>query len=109
VATLSRTVDLLVAVASLGMASISGELLRRSTGSEGEIGRRYGAMLSSEVARRGREERGRRWCEELSAGRPAFIAADGGHGSAMISMVATSLQGGRVDGEDAAGLARSWR
>jgi hypothetical protein len=57
------------------------------------------------VARRGRDERGRRWCEGMSAGRPAFTAAEGGRGSAMMSMVATSLRGA----EWMAMMQRGWR
>jgi hypothetical protein len=99
------TAKQLVPTASPTVAEIDGELLRRSTGSEGEIGWRYGAMSSGEVARRGRDERGRRWCEGMSAGRPAFIAAEGGRGSALMSMVVTSLQGA----EWMAMTQRGWR
>jgi hypothetical protein len=43
-ATLAKTANLLVAVASPGMASISGDLLRRLTGSEEAIGRLWWVM-----------------------------------------------------------------
>ena len=106
---LSMTAKRLVAVASPGAASSSGELRWRSTGREVEIGRRSGAMSSGEVARRLREKRGGRWCEGIGAGGPPFIAARRGRGAAMRSSSTTRLQGRRCTGDDARVLAMSMR
>jgi hypothetical protein len=92
-----------------GVASGVSSFCGGVTDSGEEIGGRWWAMSSREVARRGCDERGRRWCGENERGAAPFIAADGGRGLAVMSMVETRLQGQGGTGDDAPGSATSQR
>ncbi|KAK1608851.1 hypothetical protein QYE76_032524, partial [Lolium multiflorum] len=88
--------------ANEGRGSSGGGRTRRrasaaATGGDGEIGRSYWTMSSSEMVRRVRDERGRHWCGEWSEGSPPFIASERGRGAAVRSSSSMRLQGCRGD------------